>query len=97
METPEPERIVLHCDVSGLTDPDAFALDALSRLQLTARRFGVTIRLHNAGRALADLIAWAGLSDVLEVVGSVVEVDGQVEQREQIGVDEEVHRGDGAV
>ena len=97
METPEPEWIVVRCDVSGITEPDAVALDALARLQLTARRFGVTIRLHNANRTLGDLIEWAGLSDVLEVVESGVEAYGQVEQREEIGIDEEVHRDDGAV
>jgi hypothetical protein len=97
VEPPEPAWIVVRCDVSGITEPDVVALDALARLQLAARRFGVTIRLHNADRALADLIEWAGLSDVLEVVESGVEMNGQVEQREEIGVDEEVHRGDGAV
>jgi len=83
--------------VSGITGADAVALDALARLQLAARRVGVTIRLHHADRALADLIAWSGLAGVLEVAESGVEMDGQVEQREELGVDEEVHRGDSAV
>jgi hypothetical protein len=84
------------CDVSQITEPDERALEALARLQLTARRMGVSIRLHNAGSALVDLVALVGLSDVLECAGSGVEVDRQVEEREQIGVDEEVHRGDHA-
>jgi anti-anti-sigma regulatory factor len=95
--THRPERIVVRCDVSAITDVDAVALDALARLQLTAHRVGVTLTLYNADRALADLIRRAGLSGVLPVVESGVEVDGQVEQREEVGVDEEVHRRDGAV
>lgn len=92
--------------MSGITDPDAVALDALARLQLTARRFGVTIRLQNAGPDLARLIECAGLADVLIVCdaggagdagSSGVEVDRQVEEGEQGRVDEEVHGGDGAV
>ena len=72
-------------------------LDTLARLELVARRFGATIRLRNAGDALVELIAWAGLADVLEVEQSGVEMDRQVEEGEELGVDEEVHRGDGAV
>jgi hypothetical protein len=89
--------VVIGCDVGGITDPDAPVLDSLARLQLVARRFGATIRLHNASAALADLIACSGLGDVLEVVESGVEMDRQVEEREQVGVDEEVHGGDGSV
>jgi STAS domain len=93
---------VVVCDVGRITEPDAPTLDALVRLQLTARRLGVTIELHNACPALVDLIACAGLSDVLVVAGpgghgSGVEVHGQVEEREQRGVDEEVLGGDTAV
>jgi hypothetical protein len=92
-----PEWIVVRCDVSGITDPDVVTLDTLARLELMARRWGARIRLVNATPALVDLIACAGLGGVLEVVGSGVEVDGQVEEREQRRVDEEVHGGDGAV
>jgi anti-anti-sigma regulatory factor len=84
------------CDVSQITEPDELALEALARLQLTAQRLGVSIRLHNAGAALVDLLALAGLSDVLVVAESVVEPDREVEEREEVGVDEEVHRSDDA-
>ena len=84
----------LACDVSQITEPDELALQALARLQLTARRLGLSIRLHNAGAALVDLLALAGLSDVLVVAESGVEPDREVEEREEVGVDEEVHRGD---
>jgi STAS domain len=86
----------LVCDVSQITEPDLFALDVLACLQLTARRLGVSIRLHNAGAGLVDLLVLAGLSDVLVVGGSGVESDREVEEREEVGVDEEVHRRDGA-
>ena len=82
------------CDVSQINEPDELALEVLARLQLTARRLGVSIRLHNAGSALVDLLILAGLSDVLVLAESGVEPDRKVEEREQVGVDEEVHRGD---
>jgi hypothetical protein len=74
--------------------PDEETLDTLARLQLTARRLGTSIRLYNARPLLADLIEIAGLRDVLVVVPSGVEMDGEIEQREQLWIDEEVLRGD---
>ena len=99
----------IDCDVSALTDADELALEALVRLQLTARRLGRSIRLCNASTQLVDLLALVGLTDVLPVVDgagnccelaavdSGVEVNGQVEEREQVRVDEVVDRGDAAV
>ena len=82
-------------DVSGLTEPDPAILDALVRLQLAARRLGSSIRLENACTELVDLLALVGLSEVLPVcTGSVVEIDRQIEQREQVLVDEEVDTRD---
>jgi len=81
-------RTVIACDASRVLAPDQPALDALARLQLAARRLGATIELHNASAALADLIAIAGLGDVLVVAESGVEVQGQVEEREERGIDE---------
>lgn len=90
---PTPEAIVV--DVSALTEPDPAVLDALVRLQLAARRLGSSIRLANACSELLDLLALVGLSDVLPVeCGSGVEMDRQVEQREQVRVDEEIETGD---
>jgi STAS domain len=99
---PPSTALVVVIDVSALVDADQCALDALARLQLAARRVGTSIRLENAGGELVDLLALVGLSDVLPVVGpetgnpnrSGVEVDGQVEQRKELGIDEEVDRGD---
>jgi hypothetical protein len=83
--------------VNRIVHPNEETLDTLARLQLTARRLGTSIRLYNARPLLADLIEIAGLRDVLVVVPSGVEMDGQVEQREQVWIDEEVLRGDRAV
>jgi anti-anti-sigma regulatory factor len=95
-----PKRVIAW-DVSNLTEPDESALELLLRLQLEARRSGATIELHNAGPALADLLAGCGLADVLVIagsgVGSGVEVHGEIEEREELGLDEEIHRGDGVV
>jgi hypothetical protein len=85
------------CDVSKIVRPDEETLDTLARLQLTARRLGTSIRLYNACPLLADLIEIAGLRDVLVVVPSGVDVDGQAEQGEELWIDEEVLRGDRTV
>jgi len=82
MTAPRPSTIV--CDVGALA-PDAAAVDALARLQLTARRLGYEICLRDASVDLRDLLDFIGLRDVLRV-----EAEGQAEQREQaLGVEEE--------
>jgi ABC-type transporter Mla MlaB component len=74
------------CDVGALVDPDAVTVDALARLQLTARRLGRRIRLHHACGELQELLALMGLGDVLQVGDpSALEPGGQAEQREQAG------------
>jgi len=88
-QRPPSEANPVVCDVSAITDPDGAALDALVRLALTARQMGTAIELRNASPQLVDLIQIAGLTDVfvhrgtVGGAGSVVEVDGQVEQGEQ--------------
>ncbi|HEV2755224.1 MAG TPA: STAS domain-containing protein [Actinomycetota bacterium] len=59
---------VVVCDVEGIA-PDAVALDALARLQLTARRRGGEIRLRGATRELRELLDLAGLCYVLPALG----------------------------
>ena len=82
-----PSTIV--CDVGELA-PDVHAVDALARLQLTARRLGLEIRLRHASSELQELLAFAGLRDVLRV-----ETGGQAEEREErVGVEEERELGD---
>lgn len=58
------------CDLAALTDPDTVTVEALARLQLTARRLGSRIRLRNACGRLRGLLALAGLRDVLPLEGA---------------------------
>jgi ABC-type transporter Mla MlaB component len=53
------------CDVSRLVAPDAVAVDALARMQLTAHRLGHGIRLRHACPYLVGLIFLSGLSDAV--------------------------------
>ena len=80
--------------MSEIVCPELAAIERLAELQLAARRLGTTVRLHNATPALVELIELSGLADVFEIADSSVEVDGQIEQREQRRVDEEIHPGD---
>lgn len=52
------------CDV-GDALTDAVLVDALARLQLTAREHGCELRVRNASAELRDLVAFCGLEDVL--------------------------------
>ena len=83
-EMPAPHPGTIDCDVSALV-ADVHALHALARLQLTARRHGVELRLCHPSRELEDLLVFAGLRDALRV-----ETGGQAEEGEQrLGVEEE--------
>ena len=55
---------VVACDVGDLP-ANCRALEALARLQLTARRANRTIRLQRASPALQELLDLAGLADVI--------------------------------
>ena len=84
-----PEAVVV-CDVSGLR-ADIVTVDALARLQLTARRLGRRIELRGTPE-LARLLAFVGLADVLGLGPR-----RQPEEREQPRrVEERVDRGDAA-
>lgn len=86
------------CEVGGLVHPDATAVGALARLQLTARRSGRAIRLRNAQVELCELLALTGLRDELPVCpGLLTQPLRQAEQREQIRIDEEVDPADPSV
>jgi ABC-type transporter Mla MlaB component len=84
------------CDVSALICPDAVTVDALARLQLTARRLGRQVQLRHACGELQELLALMGLSDVVPLCsGLAFGPGGQAEQREQPrGVEEEADPGD---
>jgi ABC-type transporter Mla MlaB component len=81
---------VVVCDVGALVDPDAVTVDALARLQLSARRSGRQIRLHQACGRLQDLLALMGLSDALPLCARLaLEPRGQSEHGEPTGGIEE--------
>lgn len=94
----ESQAAVVICDVAAITDPDAGTIDALARLQLTAQRLGCGLLLLRAHRRLRDLVAFAGLGEVLPLTaGLAVETGRQAEQREQaVGVEERVDPPDPA-
>ena len=80
----------------ALADPDAVTVDALARMQLTARRAGRRVHLRHACGELQDLLVLMGLGEVLPC-GAVsgLEPRGQAEQREQARrVEEEGDSGD---
>ncbi|HEY6398344.1 MAG TPA: STAS domain-containing protein [Solirubrobacteraceae bacterium] len=60
------EAAIVVCRLRGV-DASAASLDALARLQLVARRHGGRVTLMGASGALRELIAYAGLQDVLPV------------------------------
>jgi ABC-type transporter Mla MlaB component len=89
LESGDADRLI--CDVGGVADPDAVTIDALARLQLTARRLGREIGLRHASRDLRELLDFAGLSEVIPLsAGSRIDPRRQAEQREEgRGVEEE--------
>lgn len=81
----------LICDVGAVADPDGVTIDALARLQLTARRLGSQVGLRNVSRELQDLLDFVGLNGVLPPnATSGIEARRQTEEREvRRGVKEE--------
>jgi ABC-type transporter Mla MlaB component len=75
------------CDVRELIDADAFAIDLIARLQLTARRLGARVCVRHASKPLRDLLAFTGIA---EVCGLRVELERQPEEGEEgLRVEEE--------
>jgi hypothetical protein len=80
----------LECEVAGTADPDLRTIEALARVELTARRLGTSIRLRGASVELLELLAFCGLP-----VELVVEGEGEAEEREEARrVEEERDPGD---
>lgn len=74
--------------VCELHDPvDLSVVDALARLQLTARRSGRQVRLRPVGARAGELLGLCGMTDV---VPQQSEACRQPEAREQRGVEEVV-------
>ena len=89
LESGPADRLI--CDVGAVADPDAVTIDALARLQLTARRLGSQVGLRNASDQLQELLDFVGLNGVLPLSRrSRVETGRQAEEREvRGGVQEE--------
>ena len=62
------DEAVVICDAGAIIAPDAAAVDAVARLQLIAKRLGREMRLRHASDELQELIALAGLSEVVPLV-----------------------------
>ena len=78
---------VLACDASGLAEADCVAVDAIARLQLTARRLGRRICVRHAPMELEELLSFTGLA---EICGLVAVIERETEEREDpLGVEEE--------
>ena len=90
----DPDLVL--CDVRGVVDPDVVAVEALARVQLTARRLGHRIRLRHASRELQALLVLTGLCDVVPLYEELsLEQKGESEEGEQaLGVEEEADPGD---
>ena len=71
--------------------PDLAVVDGLARLQCAARRLGLTVRLRGADAELLGLLDLCGLAAVVPG-GPVlrVEVGGEAEEGEELGVEEVV-------
>jgi ABC-type transporter Mla MlaB component len=84
------------CDVGELAPPDAAAVDGLARLQLTARRFGLEVRLSRPSPELVELLTLMGLREILPPCDPLgVETRGQSKEREEgLGVKKERDPGD---
>lgn len=62
---------VVICDVQALP-ASCRTIEALARLQLTARRADATIHLQRVSPALRELIDFAGLADVLPTTTAAI-------------------------
>ncbi|HEX3839292.1 MAG TPA: hypothetical protein VHU85_00725 [Acidimicrobiales bacterium] len=104
MEGPDSEIVVVLvsgeattvCGRLGADDRvDLTLVNQLARLQLAARRLGCSIVLRGVGVRLAELIDFAGLTDVLPSVSEPGrEVGGKPEGGEQVGVEEGMEPSD---
>jgi hypothetical protein len=72
---------VVVCDVGALP-ANARTIEAVARLQLTARRLGRRIRLQRASHDLEQLLAFVGLADVVAVGPGLRGRRRHAEQRE---------------
>ena len=78
------------CDLRHFRHADLRTVDAVARAHVNARRLGTRLRIVSPSPELRELIAFAGLGDVLLGRG-----EWQSEEREQpLGVEERGEAGD---
>jgi hypothetical protein len=82
------DKVVATWPLVLATHPDLAVVDELARLQLAAVRAGCSIRLCDPSIELTELLELVGLRGVLGAAGLVVEMGGQAEGPEQVGVEE---------
>jgi anti-anti-sigma regulatory factor len=63
----EADAEVVVCDLTTVVRADLDTVDAVARLQLTARRCGARMRLRRCSPELGALLAFAGLAEELPV------------------------------
>jgi hypothetical protein len=88
--------------MGAAASPDLQTIEELARLQLTARRQGTQIGLHNVDAELRGLLELTGLAGVLPVCADVLPICAhlartgrQTKEREQpFGVEEGDHSAD---
>lgn len=62
---PDPASGFVDLHVHDIEHPDAVAVEAIARMQLTLKRLGRSLRVRGAGPELLDLLDLAGLCDVV--------------------------------
>ena len=83
-------RSTIVFDVGAAEADDLAMVGAIARIELAARRLGCEVRLHGASRDLLDLLAFAGLDDVLRRCRLCVEPRREPEEGEEpLGREEE--------
>jgi hypothetical protein len=87
---------LLVCDVRKAA-ANCVTVDALARLQLTARRLGCPFRLRHASRDVRALLDFAGLRGIVPA-RPASGMPAEAEEREEaLGVEERVQPGDPTV
>jgi hypothetical protein len=84
---------VLICDV-GAAASDCVTVDALARLQLTARRLDCRLQLRYASRELRALLDLTGLRGIVPAEAASGVLADAEEREEALGVEERVHPDD---
>lgn len=72
------DAALVHCDVAAVA-PDLVLVEALARLQLTARRLGRRVRVVGAGPHLRDLLRLTGLAGLITGLPEAARPDGSAE------------------